>query len=288
MPVVSMTGYGYEITKDGYMVEIRSLNGRYLDIAMKIPQEFYPFENDFRNIIRSHFFRGNVELLITHRNIKSDILIPKLNKIYAQHYIDILKELSEISGFEPDYSNLLQIKDIVYIEVDENLLKDALKDVLRAIDNVCLSVEKMRINEGKLIFNALSENLNNLKAVVGEIASLSDRHRESIRVNLKAKISELLSDISVDEHRFEEEVLYFLNRTDISEETERLMSHIEQFESLISSERQIGRRCDFLCQEMVRELNTISSKATMIEIKRDVIKGKDIVERLREQVQNIE
>lgn len=290
MAISSMTGYGSEITKDGYLVEIRSLNSRYLDIAARIPQELYPYESDFKSIIKSYFVRGSIELVITHKNIERNVIIPRLNRSYASYYVDILKELSSMGIGSVDISSLLQIRDIVYIDIDERAVKEALKNIISSIDNVCKLVREMRYKEGAAIVSTLRDNLSILRDICKKIEGLKMPQVENIRKSLSSKLTEVFSQTQIDlnQGRFEEEVLYYINRLDISEEVDRLSSHIEQFENLLRYEWQVGRRLDFLCQEMLREFNTIGAKSTMIEIKRFVITGKDIVEKLREQVQNIE
>ncbi len=288
MPVLSMTGYGFEITRDGYMTEIRSLNGKYLDINIKIPQELYPYENEFRNVVKSHFVRGSIELTISHKNMERSVLIPRLNRSYALHYINILNELSSIGKGKADFSSLLQIRDIVYTDIDEKAVLRAVKNILVSIANVCATVGRMRAKEGSVLKRFLVQDIKSLKQICSGISGFAGKQNDLIRQNLRNKISELVADIRQNDNRFEEEILFFANRMDISEELDRLSSHIKQFESLIKEGGQIGRRLDFLCQEILREFNTIGSKSTMIEIKRLVISGKDMIEKLREQVQNIE
>ncbi|MCX7958418.1 MAG: YicC family protein [Deltaproteobacteria bacterium] len=288
MSVSSMTGYGFEITKDGYMTEIRSLNGRYLDITVKIPQELYPYENKFRNTIKVYFSRGNIELTISHKNIERNVLIPRLNRHYAKYYVDILNELSKLGSGSVDYSALIQVRDIVYTDIDEKAVQEAVKNLIVSISNVCCIVKEMRKKEGSVLQGVLEENIRILRDLIRETENYAVRQSEIIKQNLLSKVAEILNQAKDSQERFEEEVLYFVNRMDISEEIDRLTSHIEQFELLLKNGGQIGRRLDFLCQEILRELNTMGSKSTMIEIKRLVISGKDTVERLREQVQNIE
>lgn len=288
MAIKSMTGYGSEITRDGYMVEIRSLNGRFLDINIKMPQEFYPYEANIRKIIKNYFVRGSIELIISKKQIDNPVCIPRLNRPYAMHYINILKEISNLSGGSVDYSALLQIKDIVFIDVDESGMKDILKNITDTLENVCLMVSEMRKIEGNALVRSLIDGINALKSNCGRISEYSDMQNEIIRENLKKKIGELINDPSFDRNRFEEEILYYVNRMDILEEIERLKSHINQFEELLNEEGEVGRRLDFICQEILRELNTIGSKSTIIGIKKLIISSKDIIEKLREQVQNIE
>ncbi len=287
MSIKSMTGYG-SITVDGYMVEIRSLNGRYLDISFRIPQELYLYENDFKKVIRDHFIRGSIELTISRKNMENPVCVPRLNRPYVKYYIDILKEIADLGGGMADYSSLLQIKDIVYIDVDESGIKSVFNNIMNAIENVCNIVSDMRKREGNSLLVVIRENINTLKNICEKLYGYTRTEKDIIRENLKKKIDEFSSDMIKDKNRFEEEVLYFLNRMDFSEEIDRLSSHTEHFLSLLDSEESVGRRLDFLCQEILREFNTIGSKSSLIDVKKLVISGKDIIEKLREQVQNIE
>ncbi|MCX7944490.1 MAG: YicC family protein [Deltaproteobacteria bacterium] len=288
MSLFSMTGYGFKITEDGYMIEMRSLNSKYLDINVKIPQELYPYEIEFRNIIKENFFRGSIELNISHKNLSKCILSPRLNHQYAAKYVKILNELASMGGCQPDCSSLLQIKDIVYVDTDEVALKGAVDNIIQTINDVCVIVKEMRKKEGESLKYVLSEHLKNINDISSQICGHVEKQSEFVRQNLLKKLSELKAEFEFDSHRLNEEVLYLISRMDIAEELDRVKSHIKQFESLINQGGQIGRILDFLCQEMLREFNTIGSKSTMIEIKNLVILGKDIVEKLREQVQNIE
>jgi len=288
MPLRSMTGYGVEILNSGYSVELRSLNGRYLEMNVKIPQELYRLENIFRGILREYFVRGSLDLNISKRYSEKIVGIPRLNTTYARHYIDILREISNMSNSPVDYSTLLQIKDIIYIDIDEESISNVAKSIEEGIRSVCEKVLEMRENEGIVLGNELQNNLIGLKRLNDNMKTMKMSQNEQVRRGILEKVEEFLGEHKVDNGRFEEEILYFVNRLDISEEVDRLDSHISQFESLLNEGGSVGRRLDFLCQEILRELNTIGSKSTLIDIKRSVIEGKDIIEKLREQVQNIE
>jgi uncharacterized protein (TIGR00255 family) len=288
MNLRSMTGYGMEVVKSGYAIELRALNGRYLEINIRLPQELYRLESKFRDILREYFERGSLELNISRRLTDKVIGIPRLNAAYARYYIDILKEISSMSNSTVDYSVLLQIKDIIYIDIDEEGILSVSKSLEEGIRGVCEKVLQMRENEGIALKGELQNNLRRLERLNSEIGGLRGRQNEVVKKNLDEKIKEFMGEGGVDESRFEEEVLYFVNRLDISEEVERIESHIVQFDNLLNEGGPVGRRLDFLCQEILRELNTIGSKSALIEIKRCVIEGKDVIEKIREQVQNIE
>lgn len=289
MAVRSMTGYGSDLSPDGYLVEVRSLNGRYLDITLRIPCEFFRFEQKIRDILKRFFERGSIDLIISKKISKGEIGRLRLNRSYTRQYVNILKELSKTLGKEIDYYPLLNgVKDLVFIDIDDKRLERIARGVFGSVETACRKARGMRDIEGRVIKKVLLGYLKDIRRVCNDIKRrLLDQNRQ-IRSNLKKKIEELLANHNLDQNRLEMEVLYFINRLDISEEIERISSHLGQFKSLIIDSLPAGRRLDFLCQELIREFNTIGSKSTLPDIKRYVIEGKDIVEKLREQVQNIE
>lgn len=289
MAVRSMTGYGSDLSPEGYLVEIRSLNGRYLDIILRIPSEFFRFEQRIRDILKRFFERGSVELIISKRISEGQIGRLRLNRSYAREYVNILKEFSKMIGKEIDYYPLVNgIRDLVFIDIDDKGLERVARGVFGSIETACRKARGMRDSEGRVIKKVLVGYLRDIRRVCDDIKRRLLDQNCQIRSNLEKKIKELLADHNFDQNRFEMEVLYFINRLDISEEIERISSHLGQFKSIITDSLPAGRRLDFLCQELIREFNTIGSKSTLPDIKRSLIEGKDIVEKLREQVQNIE
>lgn len=287
-----MTGYGKaNLSKQEreYQVEIKSVNHRYLDISVKMPRVLSYLEEAVKKEISSQVKRGKIDVFITFENNSSEGKEIKINTEIAKIYIDELKrlakqenilaniEVTEISKF-PDVLNIQNKQE------DETIQSELLETVGQATEKLV----QMRATEGSKIAEDLSVRIKAIQEKVEEISSLSTGLIEEYVVKLESRIKEIARNQEMDEVRLAQEVVIYADKCSVEEEITRLKSHILQFEKLLHTEESIGKKLDFIIQEMNRETNTIGSKANHLEITNDVIDVKTELENIREQIQNIE
>ena len=291
--IKSMTGFGRaeEIT-DNYKlsVEIKSVNHRYLDLNIKMPRRFFPFEADIRNIVKEYVSRGKVDLFINYLDFKDKAGGVYLNKNIVEKYLDIGLELCKEYKIVDDLkvSHLLQLPDVISIdepELDEDEIKSRLFTVLKKACKVFLSTREA---EGEKLFTDMSSKLKVLADTTENIDKRYPEVLEEYKAKLTLKVNELLSGASIEENRIATEVTLFADKIGIDEEVVSLFSHIKAMNDELKLDTGIGRKLDFLAQEMNREANTILSKSTDLNIADYAIILKTEIEKIREQIQNIE
>ncbi|HOK68901.1 MAG TPA: YicC family protein [Bacillota bacterium] len=291
--VKSMTGFGrYKEVIDGrdILCEVKSVNSRYLDTTLKMPKLYSPLEDRIKQLAASYISRGKLEIYISVESIAGDKIDLSVNKEYLESYIRLLNEIKNEYALSGDLSlDMIASKNEVFIarKVDEDLeaVWTAIEKVLKEAFEQHLA---MRIREGLKLENDILGNLTELEQIAEKIAL---RAPESLRVSnerMKARVAELLAGVPVDESRLLTECAVYADKTDINEELARLGSHFAQFREILNEKQPAGRKLDFLVQELNREVNTIGSKACDTEIARYVIDAKCAIERIREQIQNIE
>ena len=267
--IKSMTGFGRaeEIT-DNYKlsVEIKSVNHRYLDLNIKMPRRFFPFEADIRNIVKEYVSRGKVDLFINYLDFKDKAGGVYLNKNIVEKYLDIGLELCKEYKIVDDLkvSHLLQLPDVISIdepELDEDEIKSRLFTVLNKACKVFLSTREA---EGEKLFTDMSSKLKVLADTTENIDKRYPEVLEEYKAKLTLKVNELLSGASIEENRIATEVTLFADKIGIDDEVVRLFSHIKAMNDEMKLDTGIGRKLDFLAQEMNREANTILSKSTII------------------------
>lgn len=287
----SMTGYGrgkYEIDSREYIVEIKSVNNRYCDVSVKLPRNISYLEEKIKKEITSKVSRGKIDVFITFYNNSTKGKSIKFNRELAGIYINELKELAKENGIKDEIqvTDISKFPDVMTIEneEDEELIWNELKNPLEeAINNFIM----MKETEGKKIYEDLTNRINDIQEKVSIISKNSTRLIKEYIVKLEERIKELLNTEKVDENRLAMETVIYADKCSVEEEITRLNSHISQFKELIK-ENVIGKKLDFLIQEMNRETNTIGSKSSSIEITNLVVEIKTQIEDIREQIQNIE
>ena len=289
----SMTGYGRAESSKGaleFSVEIRSGNNRFREIILRLPQSLQPSEDRIRSIVSSRLRRGRIEVSIQIKDNGDKGLNLELNRPLVRAYATIFNELNEELGCKQpiDLSFFSQLKDTIIVKQDSVDLERIWPDLKDVLDKALLSLETMRMDEGK----ALEEDfLVRLKRIKGDIEEIRNRAKvtvEEYRDKLIQKINKLIEGIDIAEDRLMQEVAIMADRTDITEELIRVESHLEQFRSYMNQDDLIGRRLDFLLQEINREVNTMASKAADSFVSQLVVDIKAELERLREQIQNVE
>lgn len=290
--IKSMTGYGKSsISKNlrDYQIEIKSVNHRYLDVSVKMPKNLSYLEEEIKKIIVSKLHRGKVDVFVTFNNSSLEGRNIKINTEIANMYIEQLRKLAKDEDLisEIPVTEITKLPDVLVIENNED--EDTIKNELREVTNEAVNkIIEMRKIEGKKIAEDLIKRLDEINVKVKRISELSTGLIDEYVVKLSSRIKELLQDQEIDENRIAQEVVIYADKCSIQEEVTRLDSHIYQFKNLLNSDEVVGKKLDFLIQEMNRETNTIGSKANNLEITNEVINIKTQLENIREQVQNIE
>lgn len=292
--IKSMTAYGrseYQQGENLLLAEIRSFNNRHRDIILRIPGNFQALERELRSIITSRVKRGHIEISIQIKDNCGDTPYTlELNAPLVESYLKIFDQLAEQFGIDGDIrlESLCQMKDVLLIkqkDVDIDEVRPGFQEVLRlALD----SHDEMRLKEGDAIKEDFLKRLDLLDRYTNEVDKRAPDVVEDYRKRLNEKINRMLKEVEVDEGRLVQEVAFFAGRSDITEEVVRVKSHLKQFREYLSLEDALGKRLDFLIQEINREVNTLGSKASDIIISKIVVEMKAELEKLREQVQNVE
>ena len=290
--IKSMTGYGRaKLSKDDreYQIEIKSVNHRYLDISVRIPKQLSYLEETIKKEIAKKVKRGKIDVFVTFENNSLEGKEIKINTELAKAYIDELKKLAEKENILSDIqvTEISKYPDVLNIQSsqdDEKITEEVLETITIATDNLV----QMRETEGNKISEDLLKRLNIINKKVEEIAKLSTGLIEEYVVKLEERINEILKNQEIDKTRLAQEVVIYADKCSIEEEVTRLNSHISQFKNLLNSNEAIGKKLDFIIQEMNRETNTIGSKANNLEITNFVVDIKTELENIREQIQNIE
>lgn len=289
----SMTGFGRsEAERAGRRVtiEIKAVNQRYLDLNVRAPISLGFAEEHIRKTVKGRLSRGRIDIFVGYSAIDAEAKKATADIGLIASYIQAARQAACRAGLEDDVklSHILRIPDVIRIEgvqEDEeamlNLIDEALSAALTALTD-------MRAREGASLQQSLMQYLGELSGIVSAIDMEKDSVPKECAEKLRQRISELLSGSDIDEARFNAEVAFIAERADISEELVRLKTHITQFEAAMKTGEAVGRKLDFMVQEMNRELNTIGSKSASMKITNAVIEGKSVVEKIREQVQNIE
>lgn len=290
----SMTGYSKtQIADDNvsFDVEIRSLNSRFKDIRINIPYEIRPLEDGIRRAVMKRIKRGRIDLTIriTKGKVETEYEVI-VNHSLIDSYLNALKEISDRFNVEvkPTLENLAVLKDAITIEAREVEIETIQEIIVKLIEDALDELDKMKLKEGAEIEEDLNKRLKSIETLIDAIEARAPIVVENFRERLKKRISEFLSDYEPDENRLLQEVAIFSDRSDISEEITRLRSHIKQMKEAMAMDDAVGRRLDFLIQEMNREANTISSKSGDALISQKVVDIKAELEKMREQIQNIE
>lgn len=285
----SMTGYGRatrEIDGRELTIELKSVNHRFLDVNFRMPRSFMFLEDDARRRIGAYLYRGHVDVFVTYRNLRSDAKTVSLDRPLMEAYI---RALDGIEGLKDDRTlmNVARFPDVLTVteaEEDQEALKALMAETMdAALETLC----SMRAREGQEILKDLSGQVDAIERIT---LAIEKRYPETVSeytARLRAAIEELVGQ-NVDETRLLTEVAVMADRSAIDEETVRLKSHVAQLREVFAREEPVGRRVDFIVQELNREVNTISSKSQDIPITNLAVEGKAVIEKLREQIQNIE
>ena len=289
----SMTGFGRdEILENDrkFSVEIKAVNHRYLDLNIRMPKKLGLFEAQARSVLKEYMERGKVDVFIGYEDYSEGDAALKYNEGIAGEYLKHLREMSEKFDLEFDVrvSTLARLPEIFTLEeksVDEDVLWAILEKPLR---NAAANFKSSREKEGENLKADILEKLDRMKASVASIEARSPEIVEEYKASLREKVKDLLADATLDESRIASEVTLYADKVCVDEETVRLKSHIEAMRTELTKGGAVGRKLDFIAQEMNREANTILSKSTDLAISDTGIELKTDIEKIREQVQNVE
>ncbi|GMR04655.1 MAG: YicC family protein [Thermodesulfobacteriota bacterium] len=285
-----MTGFGrstFTVGGEEFFVEVRSLNHRYLDTRIKVPDRFFGLENLIRDEIKKRFSRGSFKVSLFSEESGASGL--KINLVAARAYFDAALEIKEALGVkgEPDLGFILAQREVLSAG-KESVDVEAESEVIREGVSLALDqVEAWRVKEGESLEKDLKERLQAVRSMLSRIEARLPLILDSYRKRVTEEIKRMLGD-RFDESRILLEAAVFAERTDVSEEVVRLGSHFKAFDEYLKLKEPVGKRLDFLCQEIFRETNTIASKASDASVSQTVVEVKWEVEKMREQVQNIE
>lgn len=291
--IKSMTGFGRAEIADGsrkFTVEIKSVNHRYLDVNIRMPKKLNFFESAIRNLLKEYIERGKVDIFISYEDYTEENYALKYNEDIAAQYLAYLQQMSEKFGIENDVrvSTLSRYPEVLVMEeqnIDEKELWAGLEQTVRAAAG---QLAESRIAEGERLRGDLIEKLDGMLSYVDFIEERSPLILAEYRARLTEKVQELLGERQLDESRIATEVTLFADKICVDEETVRLRSHIQSMKDTLLAGGGMGRKLDFIAQEMNREANTILSKTTDLKVSDVGISLKTDIEKVREQIQNIE
>jgi uncharacterized protein (TIGR00255 family) len=292
--IKSMTAYGRgeaEGPAQKWVVELRSLNHRFLELSLNLPKRLWGLEDRLRKLVKSRIPRGRVEMQLTWESTGDKVLTLKADPALVQQTAALLGEIQAAGQLtEPlRLENLLHFSDLFITKESQELdLEETWEAVSQAVTGALDVLEAMRLTEGAALAIDLNINLEGIRREAARIQEQAPRLPQLWRDKVSARLAELVGETGVDETRLAQEVAFLAERRDLSEELARLDSHLAQFQETLESREPVGRKQEFLLQEMLREANTIGSKAGDLLISQAVLEIKGYLERLREQVQNIE
>lgn len=289
----SMTGFGRaeSITRERKIViEMKSVNHRYCDINIKMPKKFNAFEADMRNHLKKYIGRGKVDIFVTYEDYTKNNVFVKYNSEIAEEYYNNLKKMGEDFSIPSDInaSMLSRYPEVLTLEENVEVDEELWKEFVCVLDEAANAFVEARLREGEALKKDLTAKLNGMLEMVDYIENISPSLIESYRAKLENKVKELLEGNAIDESRIATEVVIYSDKICVDEETVRLRSHIENTLSILENGDNVGRKLDFIAQEMNREANTILSKADNLDVSNKAIDLKTEIEKVREQIQNIE
>ena len=291
--MLSMTGYGRgakNIEGRDLTIELKSVNHRFLDLSFRMPRSFAYLEDALRQLMQSRLSRGHIDVFVTYRNLREDSKSVTVDKALLNAYVAAMQEMSEHTGLENDarLTYFAKFPDVLRVdEAEED--RDALKDLALACMNDAIDeLIAMREKEGARMGEDIEMRLKNIEVFTAGVKERAPLVVEEYREKLTQRVTEIMEGKEIDLARITQEVAIFTDRVNIDEEIARMHSHLKGMRDAMASDQSIGRRLDFIVQEMNREANTMGSKASDITLVNHVVNLKSEIEKIREQVQNIE
>ena len=289
-----MTGFGRgQISGENFTVsvELKTVNNRFLDVNLRLSQELQSLETELKRLISNRLTRGRVDVNLQYEHTSE--IAYELNRPLISGYLHALREMQNefaLTG-EPDLNMIARLPNVLQTKKDE-LGADFTEAIKTSFENALDELEQMRVTEGKSLKDELSFRLseieNHLPRIESESAGVAEEYRQRLTKRIADFLAKSDSQIELDQARLAQEIAYLAEKSDIAEEITRLKAHIEQFRAIMEEEKDVGKRLDFLTQELNREANTISSKTNNMTVKEAALGIKSEIEKIREQVQNVE
>ena len=291
--VKSMTGYGRgEAVLNGrsITVEVRSVNNRYLDCSVKMPRLYIFAEDSIKSRVQNSITRGKVDVFVTIDNIQGEQVVISVNQSVADSYYNALINLKERYELRDDISVSLlsRFQDVLLVEKSQEDVEAVAQDICTVLDAALADFTTMRQREGEKLAEDIRSRAATILQLLGNVETRSPQTVSEYRAKLQTRMQEVLANTQIDDSRILTEAAIFADKVAVDEETVRLHSHLDQLEEMLNSGVPVGRKLDFLIQEFNREANTIGSKCTDLEISKYVVDIKAEIEKIREQVQNVE
>ena len=284
----SMTGYGTSFISDelcDVKVEIRTLNSKYCDISLRMPKNYIFLEVELRNLIKRELVRGKIDVFVEVFP-KKVVNLPILNRNMLSSYMGILRELQMESEIIDDIriDHILKFNDVISYLENEDVYHEIGGIIKRAVKQCLVNVDEMRRKEGEILIKDIKSRVESIRLLNDKLKGFSDKNYNTHKERLYSRFQEL--NLEIDKERIEQEIAMILERSDITEEVIRIDSHLNQMLEALEDD-EVGKKLDFLAQELHREFNTVGSKALLSDIKGVVINAKVEIDKIREQVQNL-
>jgi uncharacterized protein (TIGR00255 family) len=288
-----MTGYGRArqvLNKRDITIEVRSVNNRYLDTTVKMPRMYSFAEDAVRKQVQEAISRGKVDVFVTVDATAADTAKVSVNRELAAGYAQALRELAEVAGTEPRVTaeTLARFPDVLTVTKEDEDLETVSADLIQVLKEALDAYNAMRAVEGRKLADDIGSRLTTIENLTGDVEKRSPETVTEYRQKLTARMEEVLQSTTIDEQRILTEAAIYADKIAVDEETVRLRSHVSQLRTMLTSDEPMGRKMDFLIQEVNRESNTVGSKCNDIAIAQVVVSLKAEVEKIREQVQNVE
>jgi uncharacterized protein (TIGR00255 family) len=290
----SMTGFGRGAVMESNFsvsVELKTVNNRFLDISLRLSSEMQPLETEIKRLISSRLSRGRVDVNLQYERMED--VEYELNRPMIAGYLAAMKKMQDEFGLsgEPDLNVVARLPNVMQPSKDD--ISEAFSfGVAAAVTTAIEDLERMRSSEGEMLKTELSERLDaierRLPMIESEAASITEEYQQRLSKRIGDMLAKSDSQIEIDQGRLAQEIAYLSDRADISEEIARLKTHIEHFRNIMVEDKEVGKRLDFLTQELNREANTITSKTNNMVVKENALAIKSEIEKIREQVQNVE
>ncbi len=290
--IKSMTGYGkvqYENEAFTLSTEIKTLNSKFLDASVRLPRIFSDREIEVRNMLSAHLERGKVSLNVEYVSKNEDIKGAAINGVLLKNYYLTLHKLSkEVGNSQADvFALAMQLPEVVQPPLQETASEEVWEIVKSKIEEAILRCNAFREQEGKALGQYLETCINAIGAALEKIEVLAPKRNEAVRNKIRTQLEELISEAQIDGNRFEQELIYYIEKLDVNEEIVRLKNHLSYFLKVLQSKESQGKKLGFMSQEIGREINTIGSKANDAEIQHLVVSMKEELEKIKEQVLNV-
>ena len=290
----SMTSFGRSNSEEGkkrfFTVEMKSVNSRYLDANIRMPKSLISLEEEIRKMINNSLSRGKVDVFVNLKTYNEGNGVPKVDINLAQGYLQCLKEIEEKLGVKNDISvmQIARLPEVITVVEEEDKIEEIWQEIRPLIEESLNMMISMREAEGNKLKEDILSKITTVEELVSKVEEFADDIPKVFKVKLEERLKELLGNVDIDENRVAMEVCMFADKSTVDEEIIRLRSHINQVRETLKLNEPVGRKLDFIVQEMNRETNTIGSKSSDIKMTNIVIDIKNILEKIREQVQNIE